>query len=73
MISILSSKVVSSKIVGGARKNREVLNFAGLSTDTKPTGTYGTTLIGNGSTFIEMNTGSVYMYDEANPTWHKLG
>ena len=73
MISILSSKVTASKIVDGARKSREILNFAGISTDTKPTGTYGTTLIGNGSTFIEMNTGYVYMYDEANSTWRKLG
>lgn len=73
MISILSSKVTASKIVDGARKSREVLNFAGLSTDAKPTGTYGTTLISNGSTFIEMNTGYVYMYDESNSIWRKLG
>ena len=73
MISILSSKVVSSKIVDGTRKSREILSLAGLSTDSKPTGTYGTTLIGNGSTYIEMNTGYVYMYDETNSIWRKLG
>ena len=73
MISILSSKVTASKIVDGARKSREVLNFAGLSTDTKPTTAYENILIGNGSTFIAMDTATVYMYDEANSTWRKLG
>ena len=73
MISILSSKVTASKIVDGTRKSREILNFAGLSSDTKPVTTYGTTLIGNGSTFIAMDTATVYMYDEANSTWRKLG
>lgn len=38
-----------------------------LSTDTKPT-TYA-----NGSCLIEMDTGDVYMFNEASSTWVKLG
>jgi len=35
-----------------------------LSTDTKPT-----TGIANGSTCLEMDTSTLYIYDEANETW----
>lgn len=35
--------------------------FRGLSTDTKPI-----ERVGNGSIFIEMDTGKVYMFDEQN-------
>lgn len=35
-----------------------------LSTDTKPT-----TDIANGSILIEMDTGSIYMFDEAGADW----
>lgn len=34
-----------------------------LSTDTKPVG------MANGSTLMEMDTGKVYMYDEAGEQW----
>ena len=73
MITIVSSKAAPSKIVDGVTRSREIFCLAGLSSDTKPTTSYKGILIGNGSTFIEMNTGYVYMYDEANSTWHKLG
>lgn len=73
MISILSSKAAPSKVVDGVTKSREVFCLVGLSSDTKPTTSYKGILICNGSTFIAMDTGSVYMYDEANSTWHKLG
>ena len=46
-----------------------VIDAAGLSTDTKPTGT----TIATGSTFMEVDTGSVYFYNEANQTWVKAG
>lgn len=38
-----------------------------LSTDTKPT------KYANGSCLIEMDTGDVYMFNEASSTWVKLG
>jgi len=43
--------------------------YAGLSTDTKPTSNG----IATGSVFTEVNTGDVYLYDEANQTWQKVG
>ena len=41
--------------------------YAGLSTDQKPTEGVAT-----GSTFLEVNTGDVYVYDSAGQTWRKL-
>lgn len=73
MVTITSSSPAPSMMVEGVMKSREVFSFAGLSTDTKPTGTYGGTRIGNGSVFLEMNTSDAYMYDEANSVWRKLG
>ena len=43
--------------------------FRGLSTDEKPTGTYGGANIANGSIFIEIDTEDILFYDEANSTW----
>lgn len=43
--------------------------FKGLSTDTKPTGTYNDTVIENGSSFFIMDTQDVKFYDEATETW----
>ena len=42
--------------------------FYGLSTDSKPT-----EHLANGSCFIEINTGDVYFFDEANIVWLKVG
>ncbi len=73
MISIISSTPAPYKVVDGVAKSRELFTLAGLSTDTKPVTEYKGILIRNGSTFIEMNTGDAYMYDEANSVWRKLG
>lgn len=43
---------------------RGSLDLRGLSTDSKPTEN-----IPNGSTFIEMDTGKVYFFNEAGPAW----
>ena len=45
------------------------LSFKGLSTDTKPNSTYDGKAIPNGSTFYEMDTGNIYMYDKESSTW----
>lgn len=42
--------------------------FYGLSTDIKPTEN-----IVNGSAFIEMDTGTLYFYDQAGETWREWG
>jgi len=44
-------------------------SFKGLSTDTKPTGTFQDTKIGNGSSFLEIDTKNLSFYDEENETW----
>ena len=43
-------------------------DLRGLSTDTKPTGAE----VPNGSTFVEMDTGDVFMFDKTNTVWCKL-
>lgn len=52
--------------------NADALKFYGegscLSSDSKPT----ENLI-NGSTLLEMDTGKVYMFDEANEQWREWG
>lgn len=41
----------------------------GLSTDTKPTETKDGKKIGNGSVFIEINTGKLFFFDGDSKTW----
>ena len=40
--------------------------YRGLSTDSKPTDAV------NGSTFLEMDTGKVFIYDKQNAQWREL-
>lgn len=42
-----------------------VRKYTGLSTDTKPLDCWG------GSSFIEIDTGKVYLFDEANGSWEE--
>lgn len=48
-----------------------LMELRGLSTDEKPT-EYGNGKIGNGSAFIEINTGKVYLFDEVNQEWDEV-
>ena len=50
------------QIVDGIATNNQT--YYGLSTDSKPT-----TGVGNGSCFIEMNTGKVYFFNAAGNAW----
>ncbi|MDD3251751.1 MAG: hypothetical protein PHV18_04230 [Lachnospiraceae bacterium] len=45
------------------------MSLAGKNTDAKPMGTYSGLPIPNASTFYEINTGAVYMYDEESAQW----
>jgi hypothetical protein len=45
------------------------IEMHGLSTDEKPVNKS----IPNGSVFVEMDTSDVYMFDEENEQWRKLG
>ena len=42
--------------------------YYGLSTDSKPT-----TGVGNGSIFIEINTGKAYFFNAAGNSWVEVG
>lgn len=44
-------------------------DFTGLSSDTKPIGTYEGSKIGNGSSFMELDTKAIKFYDEEHDTW----
>ncbi len=45
------------------RNGKSVVEGTCLSTDTKPT------IYGNGSMLMEMDTSTLYMFDETNSTW----
>ena len=48
-----------------------VVELRGLSTDTKPT-TFNGKNIENGSQFIEIDTGKIYVYDLENEQWREI-
>lgn len=54
MVSVASERNTGNVII---------FEFRGLSTDTKPIGNY------NGSVFFEIDTGKVFMYNQATNTW----
>ena len=47
--------------------NEEEIEYRGLSTDTKPTKN-----VENGSIFIEINTGKMFIYDLSTETWNEV-
>lgn len=52
--------------------NRAWMELYGLSTDEKPIKKFGTTYIGNASTYLEMDTSKVFIYDEENHKWYEM-
>lgn len=65
MITIYKSENTEIKDEGNVMS---VVELRGLSTDTKPT-KIGNKIIGNGATFIEIDTGKIYFYDLENEQW----
>jgi len=67
MISIIKTDIIKST------EEKEILTgeLRGLSTDTKPT-TIGDKEIGNGSVFVEIDTGKIYFYDAENKIWKEI-
>lgn len=51
------------------KTNLALFSFNGLSTDTKPTETMDGIQIGNGSTFLEMDTRKMAFYNGTTNTW----
>ena len=58
--------VTERLILNVTDEGKHVAEFAGLSSDSKPTD------CANGSKFIEMDTGLEYYYDEENETWEQF-
>lgn len=56
----------------GELANDRILELVGLSTDVKPIGEVDGVRIVNGSTYIEMDTCNMSMYDEENQRWLEL-
>ena len=50
-------------------KGKYQFTFIGLSTDDKPVSSYKGKWIANGSTFLEIDTKKLSMYDEDSNTW----
>ena len=70
MITISKSEKTTIKDEG----KYVLVELRGLSTDTKPTEYEGEikTIIDNGSIFIEINTGKIYMYDLDGEQWKEI-
>ena len=65
MITILRKNNVD------AGDNQRELEIRGLSGDTKPT-KIGTQDIPNGTVFIEINTGKMFLFDQENSQWKEV-
>lgn len=67
MISLIKTDTIKND------ENEKIITgeFIGLSTDTKPT-TYNDSNVGNGSLYVEIDTGKIYFYDLENDTWHEF-
>ena len=53
-------------------KKRVILEIRGLSTDEKPSDILKCQYIDNGSVFIEIDTGYVYLYDLVGDSWYNV-
>ena len=67
MITINNQNYITNKTNGGFVN----VELRGLSTDEKPT-EINDTPIENGSTFIEIDTGKIYLYDLENEEWKEI-
>lgn len=67
MVTIYKSENVKKEEEGTLLRGE----LRGLSTDTKPT-KIGDKTIANGSQFIEIDTGKVFLYDAASETWKEV-
>lgn len=53
-------------------KTRVILELRGLSTDTKPTDEIKAVYIDNGSVYIEIDTGNLFMLDLEHEEWKEI-
>ena len=52
-----------------ANKDQSAKDYVCKSTDTKPTGKWGSLEITNGSSFLEIDTHKIAFYDSDTQTW----
>lgn len=52
-------------------ENKVTAEFRGLSTDEKPI-EFANKVIDNGSIFVEIDTGKLYLYDLENEQWNEV-
>ena len=66
MVTIVSKTpdILGAKDI--SRVNKDIVEYMGKSTDTKPTD-----MIVTGSVFWEIDTGDLYLYDEEGNAWIK--
>lgn len=57
----------------GSKINRQLCEIVGLSTDTKPIDKIEGIYIQNGSSFLEMDTDTKYLFDAENKQWKEVG
>ena len=67
MITTIKKDIIKSE----KEKTIITAEIRGLSTDAKPT-KIDNGDVGNGTMFIEMDTGKVYFYDEENKQWREF-
>ena len=67
---IVISKEEKERFLDG--KTMTILELRGLSTDEKPTEKIKEKNIDNGSVFIEIDTGTVYLFDLEGTTWYNV-
>lgn len=69
MLTIVYRQDDGFSMVNGRRLSRDMFDFAALSSDERPSGIYQSAVIANGSTLTEIDTGTVYSYDEQHSCW----
>ena len=67
---IVISKEEKERFLNG--KTMVILELRGLSTDEKPSDKIKEKNIDNGSVFIEIDTGDVYLFDLEGETWNNV-
>lgn len=67
MLTILKKE----NVYDGTNDKKKEIEIRGLSTDTKPT-VEDIGELSNGSTFIEIDTGKIYMFDLENSEWKEI-
>ena len=73
MITVIKCVLTGKKAtVNEVEYDKATFQFAGLSSDTKPSPIYNNLRIANISSFVEIDTGDISLYDEENSVWNEL-